>query len=60
MVNLEDIFGDRIKAMREREKEFLPDAEWFSKIEQDRLDTFMTKYPFPSFDAIPQDSSGFT
>lgn len=60
MVNLEDIFGDRIKAMREREKEFLPDVEWFSKIEQDRLDTFMTKYPFPSFDAIPLDSSGFT
>ncbi|WP_279051947.1 hypothetical protein [Cedecea davisae] len=60
MVNLEDIFGDRIKAMREREKEFLPDVEWFSKIEQDRLGTFMTKYPFPSFDAILQDSSGFT
>lgn len=60
MVNLEDIFGDRIKAMQEREKEFLPDIEWFSKIDRDRLDTFMTKYPFPSFDAIPQDNSGLT
>jgi len=60
MVNIEGIFGDIIKARREREKAFLPDAEWFSKIEPDKLDTFMTKYPFPSFDAIPQDSSGFT
>ncbi|MFN1149988.1 hypothetical protein [Serratia liquefaciens] len=60
MVNIEDIFGDNIRARREREKEFLPDVEWFSKIEPDRLDTFMTKYPFPSFDAIPQDNSGLT
>lgn len=56
MVNIEDIFGDSIRARREREKEFLPDIEWFSKIEPDRLDTFMAKYPFTSFDAIPQDS----
>lgn len=60
MVNIEDIFGDRIKAIREREKEFLPEVEWFSGIEPDRLDTFMTKYPFPSFDAIPRDNSGLT
>jgi hypothetical protein len=60
MFNIEDIFGDSIKARREREKDFLPEVEWLSKIEPDRLDTFMTKYPFTSFDAIPQDSSGLT
>lgn len=63
MFNLEDIFGDSIREMRERDKVFLPKTEWFSKIEAD-LDTFMqtymTKYPFTSFDAIPQDESGLT
>ncbi|MGS0922039.1 hypothetical protein ACVBGD_28830 [Klebsiella pneumoniae] len=49
MLSLEDIFGDSIREMRERDKEFLPKTEWFSRIETD-LDTFMqtymTKYPF--------------
>lgn len=56
--SLEDMFGDRIKEMREREKAFLPDVSWFSKLEPDRLNTYMTKYPFETFDAIPQDNSG--
>lgn len=61
MFSLEDIFGDSIREMRERDKEFLPKTEWFSRIETD-LDTFMqtymTKYPFKSFEAIPRDESG--
>lgn len=63
MYRLEDIFGDSIREMRERDKEFLPKTEWFSRIETD-LDTFMqtymTKYPFMSFEAIPRDESGLT
>ncbi|AWO77444.1 hypothetical protein [Serratia marcescens] len=63
MFSLEDIFGDSIREMRERDKEFLPKTEWFSRIETD-LDTFMhtymTKYPFMSFEAIPEDESGLT
>lgn len=63
MVSLEDLFGDSIRKMRERDKAFLPKPEWFSKIETD-LDTFMqtymTKYPFRSFEAIPRDESGLT
>lgn len=61
MISLEDLFGDSIRKMRERDKKFLPKPEWFSKIETD-LDTFMqtymTKYPFTSFEAIPSDESG--
>lgn len=63
MLSLEDIFGDRIREMREREKEFLPKIEWFSRIETDLntfMQTFMTKYPFMSFEAIPRDESGLT
>lgn len=55
-ISLEDLFGDSIREMRERDKAFLPEPEWFSRIETD-LDTFMqtymTKYPFTSFEAIP-------
>ncbi|TMX14314.1 hypothetical protein FGF01_01080 [Aeromonas salmonicida subsp. achromogenes] len=43
MLSLEDIFGDSIREMRERDKEFLPKTEWFSRIETD-LDTFMQTY----------------
>lgn len=62
-ISLEDLFGDSIREMRERDKAFLPEPEWFSRIETD-LDTFMqtymTKYPFTSFEAIPRDESGLT
>ncbi|WGE30818.1 hypothetical protein PHA77_17485 (plasmid) [Edwardsiella tarda] len=62
-ISLEDLFGDSIREMRERDKAFLPEPEWFSRIETD-LDTFMqtymTKYPFTSFEAIPGDESGLT
>lgn len=62
-ISLEDLFGDSIREMRERDKAFLPKPEWFSRIETD-LDTFMqtymTKYPFTSFEAIPRDESGLT
>lgn len=55
-ISLEDLFGDKIREMRERDKVFLPKPEWFSGIETD-LDTFMqtymTKYPFTSFEEIP-------
>lgn len=55
-ISLEDLFGDSIREMRERDKGVLPEPEWFSRIETD-LDTFMqtymTKYPFTSFEAIP-------
>lgn len=63
MLSLEDILGDSIRGMRKQDKEFLPKTEWFSRIETD-LDTFMqtymTKYPFMSFEAIPRDESGLT
>lgn len=57
-LSLEDMFGEQIKEMRERDKAFLPDVSWFSKMDPDRLNTYMTKYPFESFEAIPRDSSG--
>lgn len=62
-ISLEDLFGDKIREIRERDKAFLPKPEWFCRIETD-LDTFMqtcmTKYPFTSFEAIPRDESGLT
>ncbi len=62
-ISLEELFSDKIREMRERDKAFLPKPEWFSRIETD-LDTFMqtcmTKYPFTSFEAIPRDESGLT
>lgn len=60
MLNLDDLFGDRLHAIRERDKAFLPDVEWFSNMPPDRLGTYMTKYPFTSFEAIPKDDSGLT
>lgn len=60
-VSLEDLFGEKIREMRERDKEFLPKPEWFSRIETDQdtfMQTYMTKYPFTSFEAIPRDESG--
>ena len=62
-ISLEELFGDKIREMRERDKAYLPKPEWFSRIETD-LDTFMqtymTKYPFTSFEAIPRDESDLT
>lgn len=60
-ISQEDLFGDSIREMRERDKEFLPKPEWFSRIETDMntfMQTYMTKYPFTSFEAIPRDESG--
>ncbi|MED7793120.1 hypothetical protein TB147_17600 [Klebsiella aerogenes] len=62
-ISLEDMFGDSVREMRERDKEFLPKTEWFSRIETDLdsfMQTYMTKYPFTSFEAIPRDTSGLT
>lgn len=62
-ISQEDLFGDSIREMRERDKEFLPKPEWFSRIETDPdtfMQTYMTKYPFTSFEAIPGDESGLT
>lgn len=32
-ISQEDLFGDSIREMRERDKAFLPRPEWFSRIE---------------------------
>lgn len=59
-MSLEELFGDKIKEIREREKEFLPDVNWFSSMDVEKINTFMTKYQFDGFDDIPADASGFT
>lgn len=57
-ISLEEMFGDRLREMRERDKEFLPETSWFSSMDVNKLDTYMTKYPFDSFESIPEDHSG--
>ncbi|EOZ9091395.1 hypothetical protein ACQX9V_001424 [Escherichia coli] len=59
-ISLDDIFGDKIKEMRERDKEFIPDVTWFAKMDIERMNTYMTKYLFNSFEEIPQDNSGLS
>lgn len=59
-INLDEIFGEQIKEIRERDKEFIPDVNWFAKMDMDRFDTYMTKYQFDSFEDIPKDTSGLT
>ncbi|EOF5434747.1 hypothetical protein ACK1MO_004494 [Salmonella enterica] len=57
-VSIEDIFGDKYRERQERDKKFLPEVSWFAKMDTDRLNSYMTKYPFDSFDSIPEDQSG--
>ncbi|BAX15467.1 MULTISPECIES: hypothetical protein [Enterobacteriaceae] len=57
---LDDIFGDSIKEIRERDKKFLPEVSWFSNMDIEKLNDYMTKYPFDSFESIPKDDSGLT
>lgn len=59
-ISLNDCFGEKIKMIREREKNFSPDINWFSKMDIERLDTYMTKFQFNSFEEIPQDMSNFS
>ncbi|SUD99032.1 Uncharacterised protein [Providencia rettgeri] len=45
-ISLNDCFGEKIKMIREREKNFSPDINWFCKMDIERLDTYMTKFQF--------------
>lgn len=55
-ISLDDLFGDKIREIRE--KEFMPDVTWFSSMDEELNSTYMTKYPFNSFEDIPSDTSG--
>lgn len=59
-IPMDEIFGEQIKEMREREAAFSPDIAWFSKLDPDKLLEFMTKHSFDSFESIPPDLSGLT
>lgn len=59
-IRLDDIFGEKIKEIRDREKNYMPDVNWFAKMDMERMNTYMTKYQFNSFEDIPPDRSGLS
>lgn len=59
-IRLDDIFGEKIKEIRDREKNYIPDVNWFAKMDMERMNTYMTKYQFNSFEDIPPDRSGLS
>ena len=52
--------NNAIENIREREQKYCPEPSWFSNLDEDKFQTFMTKYSFESFESIPKDTSGFS
>ncbi|PWW11066.1 hypothetical protein [Pantoea sp. AG702] len=57
-MSLEEMCGEKIREIRERDKEFLPDVNWFSRMDTEKMHTYMAKYQFSAFEDIPSDNSG--
>ena len=52
------MFPEAFKEIRAREEANRPDPRWFACLPPDKIDAYMSKYPFKSFDEIPKDCSG--
>lgn len=59
-IGLEQMFGEKIREIRERDKEFIPDVNWFSSMNMEKMNTYMPKYQFRAFEEIPSDTTGLT
>lgn len=57
-ISIEEMFPEAFKEIRAREEANRPDTGWFACLPPDKIDAYMSKYPFKSFDEIPKDCSG--
>jgi hypothetical protein len=57
-ISIEEMFPEAFKEVRAREEANRPDTRWFACLPPDKIDAYMSKYPFKSFDEIPKDNCG--
>ena len=57
-ISLEEMFLEAFKDIRAQEEANRPDPRWFACLPPDKINAYMSKYPFESFYEIPKDCSG--
>lgn len=57
-ISVEDLFPESFKRIKEEEEANRPDPNWFAHLPPEKINAYMSKYPFKSFDDIPEDKSG--
>jgi hypothetical protein len=55
---IEDLFPESFKRIKAEEEANRPDPSWFAHLPSEKINEYMSKYPFKSFDEIPKDNSG--
>lgn len=56
-ISVEDLFPESFQRIKEEEAN-RPDPNWFAHLPPEKINAYMSKYPFKSFDDIPLDNSG--
>ncbi|WMO55955.1 hypothetical protein PCS78_25555 (plasmid) [Escherichia coli] len=57
-ISVEDLFPESFQRIKEEEEANRPDPNWFAHLPPEKINAYMSKYPFKSFDDIPLDNSG--
>ncbi len=55
-ISVEDLFPESFQRIKEEANR--PDPNWFAHLPPEKINAYMSKYPFKSFDDIPLDNSG--
>ena len=57
-ISIEEVFPEAFKEIRAQEEANRPDSRWFASLPPEKINAYMSKYPFKSFDEIPKDKCG--
>lgn len=57
-IRTEDLFPESFKRIKAEEEANRPDPGWFAHLPPEKINEYMSKYPFKDFDEIPKDNSG--
>ncbi|ENF1377198.1 hypothetical protein ABQH95_004880, partial [Escherichia coli] len=52
-ISVEDLFPESFQRIKEEEEANRPDPNWFAHLPPEKINAYMSKYPFKSFDDIP-------